>query len=126
MAQSCGQWWDAVKANSSIGDRALAALGDANGAVIRDNWSHYLYWLVPCRAADDWVLNPASALTDPSYVRIIGTAGYVAVPGRDRLRGDGVYWARPYRADHCLTDPELLRLALQDALDQVLGEHVTA
>lgn len=57
-----GFWWDAVRAEESIGERALALLGDGSGAVIQDRRNTY-YWLIPCGTASSWNLRQVHILT---------------------------------------------------------------
>ncbi|AXK35894.1 hypothetical protein DVA86_28010 [Streptomyces armeniacus] len=112
--QSAGVAWDAVKAPAYLGDRALSRLGEGSGAVIRDGWSHHLYWLVRTGSAVGWDLLP---------VTVLGAATYVAVPPAGRTRSFGVHWALPPTADRRLTDAALLHDALAAAVAVSLDRH---
>lgn len=101
---SAGVSWDAVRVPAELGERTLALLGDMSGSVILDHDT--LYWLVPPGAADGWRL---------PHVRVISTAGYLAIPPQHWTDKPGMRWRVPLAADRYLTPPQLLHDAIQAA-----------
>lgn len=110
VAIRAGEHWDAVKVSAELGNRALARLGDASGAVISDGHDMSLYWLLRPGAADGWNL---------PHVRVLGGAGgqihYVPVPGTARTARPGPHWRVPHAYNRHLTDGDTLRAALTAA-----------
>lgn len=76
-----GEWWDAVRTSTTVGEHALRLLGRDCGALIQDNHGP-MYWLVRPGAADGW---------DLPQVRVLGEstaeAGYIGVPPALHRRG---------------------------------------
>lgn len=112
VAIRAGERWDAVKVSAELGNRALALLGNASGAVISDGRDGWMYWLVRPGTAGPWNL---------PRVRVLGGAGgqihYVPVPGTGRTAGPGPHWRVPLSYDRRLTDPAILRTALTAAAE---------
>jgi hypothetical protein len=104
--QRAGVVWDAVRAPAYLGDRALAQLGDGQGAVIRDGYRHFLYWLVPLATAAGW--------SRIAQVEVFGPTCWVEVPPAGRTHGLRLYWARfPTKpTGQLLTEPDALHAAL--------------
>lgn len=115
--ESAGVFWDVVKVHAALGDPVLAALGDKSGAVIRDTWSDYLYWLIaPCSTAI-WQLPEEHCPRGGPWVRVLGDTGHVAVPPVGRTRGPAPHWAvLPEDPADYLTDTALLHAALEKAM----------
>ncbi|PGH50016.1 hypothetical protein CRI70_14385 [Streptomyces sp. Ru87] len=78
--------WDAVQAPAHLGDRVLASLGDASGAVVRDYYRHRLYWFVPPGTAASWRPVP--------YVETYGRGTWIEIPPAGLRRGLGPHWVR--------------------------------
>ncbi|MEU0844436.1 hypothetical protein ABZ370_33845 [Streptomyces sp. NPDC005962] len=110
VALPAGQWWDAVRAEESIGERTLALLGNESGSVIQDR-CNTCYWLIPCGTASSWNLRQVHILTATE-----GVSTYLGVPPADRLARPGTHWRVPYSRDHYLTDPWHLYKALVHAV----------
>ena len=110
--RAAGQDWDAVRVPSYIGRHAVTVLGQDSGAVIHDLWGKCLYRLVPVGTAATW---------DVPQTRPCGQAQYVAIPARTRVAPPGLHWIMPLSGERCLTDPQLLRGALYEAVDAILG-----
>ncbi len=104
-----GKWWDAVKAPSNIGERALKALGDETGAVIQDKHGP-LYWLVKVGSATSWHLRQVRVLTELADERT-----YLGVPPVSWTDGLRTHWRVPLSADRYLTDAGELWEALAEA-----------
>lgn len=105
--REAGVQWDAVCAPAYLGDRALAALDEDTGAVIRDPYNHLLYWLVRCGAADHW------RFPEEAHLRILGRGSWVGVPPRERVRSAAAHWVRLPVPGRELTPPHSLHAALQ-------------
>jgi hypothetical protein len=100
-----GDCWDAVRAPAYLGQRALALLGNRQGAVIRDPWGHQLYWFLPAGAGASW---------EPiEIVDVFGTACWIEVPPAGRTSGLGPYWLREPAPGRLTTDPARLHAALR-------------
>lgn len=110
---AAGHSWDAVRV-SRIGPRVIERLGEDSGAVIEDRYGAVFYWLVRPGSADTWELSSL-------FVRLRGTASYVAVPPVKRTEGPGVRWAVPLGPTCYLTDPGLLHAALAAEIDAAVG-----
>ncbi|WP_240813235.1 hypothetical protein [Streptomyces sp. DASNCL29] len=108
-----GNWWDAVRAPASIGERALEALGGATGAVIADYAQ--MYWLIMAGSAQYWRRLPhVQALSaDPT--------SYIGVPPVSRTTGPILHWRVPLGPDRYLTNSSLLRGALAQAVAAEFG-----
>jgi hypothetical protein len=102
-----GAYCDFVRVPAYLGDRVLAALDEHCGAVIRDPYSHLLYWLIRSGGADSWRF-PTEAC-----VRVLGTGSSVLVPPPHCDRSAAVYWARPVRAGRVLTRSRRLHAGMQ-------------
>lgn len=112
-----GVWWDAVRVRLGIGERLLARLGPAAGAVLKDPCDHRLYLLTDPGATADWAFTSYAA-----EVQLLSTATWVAVPPRDRIRARGPYWlVPPDGIECCLTESGRLHAAVVGALAEVLG-----
>jgi hypothetical protein len=109
-----GRDWDAVRVPRSIGIVAHEAMGGASRAVICDSGSQ-LYWLVPPGTAAGWSVRGTAAL---------GTSTYVVIPPTVLTTGPGDHWERSPGPAGYLTDPHVLREALQAAVDAALGPRV--
>ncbi|WP_262703801.1 MULTISPECIES: hypothetical protein [Streptomyces] len=108
-ALPAGKWWDAVRAASTIGERALKALGDETGAVIQDKYGT-LYWLVEIGTATSWHLRQVRILTE-----LADEITYLGVPPASWTRGPKTHWRVPLSAGHYLTDAWKLWEALAEA-----------
>lgn len=113
VVERAGIVWEAVKAPAYLGDRALPLPGDGSGAVIRDPWSHVMYWLVPVGTADTWAQLP--------QVSVLGAGCWLAVPPGHRDRSLGPYWAVPPTPERQLTAPAALHDALAEAIHSAFG-----
>lgn len=111
---SVGIGWDAVRMPGYLGDRVLAALDEQCGAVIRDPYSHLLYFLIRPGAADEW------RFPDEAHVRVLGASSVLLVPPVHWHRSPGPHWARPVVAGRVLTRSPRLHAAMQ----AVIGEPV--
>lgn len=101
-----GRWWDAVRVTRPLAEQALAVLGPDTGAVIEDDSGALLYWLIKPGAADEWPRLP--------QVEVLGRATYVGVPPV-AVTSSRARWRVPLAHDCYLTDPALLRAALEAA-----------
>lgn len=115
-----GTQWDAVRAPAYFGDRVMEGLGDECGAVIRDPHAQRMYWLIRPGTAASWVF-PGIA-----YVRVLGTASWVAVPPRDRVCSPGMHWAKPVTERSPLTSSAALYTALSAVIADELGPRGAA
>ncbi|MEU9792866.1 hypothetical protein AB0E27_19950 [Streptomyces sparsogenes] len=101
-----GHHWDAVRAPTVIGERALELLGKQGGAVIADYST--MYWLIKPGSATHW--------QRIRQVQVLATTTaeltYMGVPPGDRRSGPGLHWHIPVGPDRYLTDAEHLRQAL--------------
>ncbi|MEV6130784.1 hypothetical protein AB0M05_28810 [Streptomyces violaceusniger] len=105
--------WDAVRAPVEIGERALALLGDATGAVIADYAQ--MYWLIAAGSAQHWRRLPqVQALSEAPI-------SYIGIPPISRTTGPTLHWRVPLGPDCYLTDNPLLRGALAQAIAAELG-----
>ncbi|MEU5268465.1 hypothetical protein AB0G77_07970 [Streptomyces hygroscopicus] len=104
-----GKWWDAVRAASIVGERALKTLGDETGAVIQDRYGT-LYWLVAVGSATSWHLRQVRVLTELADERT-----YLGVPPISWTAGPRSHWRVPLGPDRYLTDAWKLREALAEA-----------
>ncbi|MGW7617652.1 hypothetical protein ACWGLG_17770 [Streptomyces antimycoticus] len=104
-----GKWWDAVRAASPIGERALRLLGDETGAVIQDKHGP-LYWLVAVCTATSWHLRQVRVLAE-----LTDESTYLGVPPAFWTKGPSTHWRVPLSADHYLTDAWRLWEALAKA-----------
>ncbi|NJQ02502.1 hypothetical protein [Streptomyces zingiberis] len=110
--QRVGIHWDAVRAPSYLGDRALALLGDVCGGVIGDGYLHRVIWLVPPGTAARWDRLPA--------VDVYGPACWLEVPSAGHTRGRSPFWkVEPTPRLH--TDPEQLHTALNRVIAETHG-----
>ncbi|MET7715496.1 hypothetical protein [Streptomyces sp. NPDC005407] len=101
-----GEHWDAVRVERRTGLVAIDRLDGQCGAVICDPWTRILYFLTVPGATADWSVESTRACS---------TSTYVSVPSLG-AEGHTLHWeCRPTRDLH-LTDPGLLRLALEDAV----------
>ncbi|MFI0820021.1 hypothetical protein ACH4TX_29435 [Streptomyces sp. NPDC021098] len=116
-----GPHWDVVRAPAAIGERALALLGDATGAVIADY--SLMYWLTPPGSAQRWQRLQRN-------VNVLGahdaTVTYVGVPPASHTTGPRLHWLIPVGPCRYLTDPHQLREALARAIATESAEGVTA
>lgn len=115
VRQAAGEAWDAVRAPVYLGDRAMAVLGNRQGAVIREPYRRMLYWLVPPGATQLSVWPPIDRID------VFGTACYVDVPQAGHTSGIGPYWLREPGPGNLLTDPALLHDALAAAVAEQFG-----
>ncbi len=104
-----GRWWDAVRAASNIGERALKTLGDETGAVIQDMYGT-LYWLVAVGSATSWHTRGVRVLTELADERT-----YLGVPPVSWTTGPEAHWRVPLGPNRYLTDAQRLRGALAEA-----------
>ncbi|GAA0934700.1 MULTISPECIES: hypothetical protein [Streptomyces violaceusniger group] len=106
-----GPYWDVLRAPAEIGERALALLEDASGAVIADYG--LMYWLIPSGQAQYWrrLRNEIHALGAHR-----AETTYVGVPPVDWTEGPRLHWYIPVGPDRYLTDANRLRGALAQAL----------
>ncbi|ARQ71122.1 hypothetical protein CAG99_21920 [Streptomyces marincola] len=104
-----GRWWDAVRVPSFVGTRAVGVLRERSGPVVEDQFARTMTWFVPAGATAGW---DAGLLG----VQILGRGLALLVPAADALdsRRFVVWWAIPPNAT-CLTDPDALRGALEQA-----------
>ncbi|WP_254885722.1 hypothetical protein [Streptomyces sp. NA02950] len=109
-ALPAGKWWDAVRVEEPIGERALAFLGSHSGAVIQDR-CNTLYWLITPGAAVSWNLRNVHVLSHAE-----GVATYLGVPPVRRLARPGTFWRVPFTQDWYLTDAWRLYKALAHAV----------
>lgn len=116
-----GPHWDAVRVPAAIGERTLALLGSATGAVIADY--SLTYWLIWPGDADNWHrIRSVNVLTS----RPTATT-YVGVPPITRTAGPCVHWRVPMAPGRYRTRAPLLHEALIRAVIAELGpaEEVT-
>ncbi|MDN3054678.1 hypothetical protein PH213_09005 [Streptomyces sp. SRF1] len=105
-----GTWWDAVRAPSNIGERALKTLGDQTGAVIQDKRGT-LYWLVKVGSIErNWQFRGVRLLTELADERT-----YLGVPPVSWTTGPRSHWRVPLGPDRYLTDAQRLQGALAEA-----------
>ncbi|MFJ2195152.1 hypothetical protein [Streptomyces violaceusniger] len=109
QALPAGKWWDAVRAASTVGERALKLLGDENGAVIQDKYGT-LYWLVAVGSATSWHLRQVRVLTE-----LTDECTYLGVPPDSWTTPPGTHWRVSLSVDHYLTDAWKLWGALAEA-----------
>lgn len=102
-----GVGWDAVRVPEYLGDRVLAQLDGCCGGVIRDPYSHVLYFLIRPGAGDGW------RFPDDAHVRLLGAGSSVYVPPVHCDRSPGPHWTRPVEAGRVLTRSRRLHVALQ-------------
>ncbi|MET7900467.1 hypothetical protein [Streptomyces sp. NPDC005336] len=110
-----GAPWDAVRAPAPIGERALALLGSATGAVIADYAQ--MYWLVRPGSTRGWRRIRQVQLLGADHAEIT----YVGVPPITRTQGPRLHWRVPMGPDRYLTDEDRLREALIRAVVAELG-----
>ena len=110
-----GEWWDAVRVPTYLGEGVLARLGPASGAVIRDPYGSRLYWLIEPGSAQEWVF------CEFASVQVLGSASWVTVPPGDRLAPPGPHWAIPCTPTTSLTPALHLHSALHMTIAQMLG-----
>lgn len=115
VRQATGEAWDAVRAPSFLGDRAMAVLGNRQGAVIREPYRRMLYWLVPAGATSLSTWEPID------QIEVFGTACWVEVPPLGHTSGIGPYWLREPEPGRLLTDPQMLRAALAASAAEQFG-----
>ena len=108
--ETAGLYWDAVRVDCPLADRALARLGERSGSAIQDKLGEVVYWLIEPGSADGW--------DEMSQVKVLGASPrtYVTVPPVRCVDPVGVFWRVPYDSDHYLTDAGVLRDALLAAL----------
>ncbi|MET8011228.1 hypothetical protein ABZU86_01490 [Streptomyces sp. NPDC005271] len=111
-----GKWWDAVSVPLVIGDRALATLGRASGAVIQDETHSKMYWLIGVDAARSWHLRQVRVLTE-----LADETTLLGVPPAHWGAEHRTYWRIPLGPDRYLTDAWRLHDALDQAILELLG-----
>ena len=118
-----GRWWDAVRAETPVGARALTVLGDATGAVIQDTYGT-LYWLIAKGTAHNWPIRQVRVLTagtqESNYLGVPPIT-WADPPPADQTRA---YWRVPLAPGRYLTNAERLREALATADHVELGPRV--
>nr|WP_043237023.1 hypothetical protein [Streptomyces violaceusniger] len=114
-ALPAGKWWDAVRAQPTVGERAVQLLGDETGAVIQDKHGP-LYWLVQVGSATSCHLRQVRVLT-----KLTDECTYLGVPPVSWTEGPSTHWRVPLSADHYLTDAFKLWGALAEADRAALG-----
>ncbi|WP_236076426.1 hypothetical protein [Streptomyces coffeae] len=114
-----GKHWDAVRAHQPVGERALALLGDACGAVIQDTYGT-LYWLIAKGSArGSWHLRQVRVLTERSR-----ESNYLGVPPitwTEPTTKARTHWRVPLAPGRYLTEAERLWEALAAADHAELG-----
>lgn len=111
-----GKWWDAVRAERTIGERALTLLGDDTGAVIKHTGGTTLYWLIATDTARSWHLRQVRVLT-----KLVDESIYLGVPPADWHEGPRPHWRVPLGPGRYLTDTQRLWDALAAAVRAELG-----
>jgi hypothetical protein len=112
-----GPTWSALSVPSSWGPHVLDVLGDLSGPVFHEPARLRLVWILPAGGTADW--------PDVSQARVIpyGPGDDLLIPCPDGYH-DGTAWVRsPLEPPH-VTDPELLRGAIEfvfGPLDQAAG-----
>ncbi|WP_051723448.1 hypothetical protein [Streptomyces albus] len=108
---------DAVRALSDLGDRArrlLADEGEEEPAIIRDHYTHYLYWLVPPRCTEGW--------TPIDGVTVYGGGCDVEIPPPGRTHGLAPVWPTwPCARLHTKLEPtrDVLREVIEDTRQSI-------
>jgi hypothetical protein len=92
------------------------ALGEDCGAVILDAWTRILYWLVPRQSTLGWDLPHTVAYSETAYIAVPSLAA----------NPHGLHWLIPPSQDRFLTDPKLLRVAVETAIQAAFGPRETA
>ncbi|MGA6154414.1 hypothetical protein ACPEIC_13840 [Stenotrophomonas sp. NPDC087984] len=108
-----GEWWDAIRAPASIGERALEVLGEATGAVIADYAQ--MYWLITAGSAQYWRRLPQVQALSGAPI------SYIGIPSIDRTTGPNLHWRVPFGQGPYLTNSAILRGALAQAIAAELG-----
>ncbi|MGP3947220.1 hypothetical protein [Streptomyces sp. 7N604] len=90
------------------GNCVLRQLGQKTGAVVDDQLSHRLYWLIPVDGAAGWQVPAAHD------IEILGDGYQLLVPGT--LRDHLLKWLVPPRPYRLLTAPDDLIAAITTAL----------
>ncbi|WP_147255648.1 hypothetical protein [Streptomyces sp. PT12] len=101
----CGRWFDAVRVPCVVSIGAFARLGGAVGPVVGDQRAGQHWWLVPSGEAVGWSL---------PEVDVAATGRTLLVPAANAPATAALWWASPPQGP--LTDPPLLRAALNDEL----------
>nr|WP_245606410.1 hypothetical protein [Streptomyces himastatinicus] len=115
-----GPHWDVLRAPAEIGERALALLGDASGAVIADYG--LMYWLIPSGHAEWWGRMENIHALGAHTAEVT----YVGVPPATHTTGPRLHWRIPVGPDRYLTDTDRLRKALARAIATDPAEEATA
>jgi hypothetical protein len=110
--RAAGVHWDAIRVPLQIANRTLETLGTGSGAVICDPREPCLYWLVPAGTTTGW---------DTPHTRPLGETQYVVIPSAGHLTRPGPHWLIPPTGSQYLTDPALLRGAIESAIVAALG-----
>lgn len=104
-----GVHWDAVQVPHGVAAQVLKRLDFHTGALIRET-GRCDTWLTVAGATTGW------SLPVDSGVQLLGVATHLDVPPADRMSGPRLHWARPWTGERGLTDPDLLRAAVELAL----------
>ncbi len=104
---AAGEYWDTVRTPHTLGAAAITRLGDQCGPVICDPWTRIVHFLVESGCVRRWDL-PETVLCSEST--------YVAVPSPS-ADTTGLHWLIAPTFSRCITDPDLLHLALRAAVD---------
>ncbi|MBL1098411.1 hypothetical protein [Streptomyces coffeae] len=117
-----GKRWDAVRVEAPVGDRALAMLGDASGAVIQDTYGT-LYWLIAKGTArGDWRLRQVRVLTERAAESTV--LGVPPITWTDSTAKARTYWRVPLAPGQYLTNAERLWEVLAAADHAEFGARV--
>ncbi|MGP3979572.1 hypothetical protein [Streptomyces sp. KR80] len=100
--------WHVVRMPSSWGRRVLDELGKATGAVVEEQHTRRMYWLIPNDSAANWQLPLVHG------IEILDDGHQVLIPGT--LRETALWWLVPPRPHRLLTDPDALLAAILAAL----------
>lgn len=110
--QAAGFDWDAIRVPRRIGLRALRILGPRSGAVIEDPREPALYWFLRPGEAAGWEVDET---------RPLGVTQHLVVPPVHRMQGPGPHWRICPVAGRLITDRDMLRAAVEDAVNTLLG-----
>ncbi|GAA4663332.1 hypothetical protein [Streptomyces youssoufiensis] len=108
----CGELgWHTLTLPKGLGDRVLADLGEASGAVVQEDEDHRLTWLTEPKPS------ALSHLRGHPQVTLSGDDGsFLFIPGVDRRHL--VWWRIPPAPDRLLTDADRLADAIATYLPE--------
>ncbi|NLU76190.1 hypothetical protein HCC61_26705 [Streptomyces sp. HNM0575] len=102
-----GVHFDALRLPAYLGGRVRAILGKRCGAVVRDPYGHYLYFLSERGAAADWRIPEAAC------AKLLGKGCWIVVPPSHRVQAGDLRWISNPTEGRLRTPARCLR----DALD---------